>query len=255
MPVRKANAVWEGTLKEGQGKLSLGSGAFEGKYSFGSRFEENPGTNPEELIAAAHAGCFSMALNAALGRAGHQPKRIATTAKVHMEKVGEGFGLTLATALRCIICFRSNRRSVMATIKRNASAQWSGTGKEGKGAITTQSGVLSETPYSFARRFGEEKGTNPEELIAAAHAGCFTMALAFQLQGAGFTPTELATEAVVTLEQEGSGFKISKSALTLTANVPGIDRTKFEELARAAEKNCPVSKVLNATITLNATLE
>ncbi|HEX3131831.1 MAG TPA: OsmC family protein [Thermoanaerobaculia bacterium] len=94
MPVRKANAVWEGTLKEGQGKLSLGSGAFEGKYSFGSRFEENPGTNPEELIAGAHAGCFSMALNAALGRAGHQPKRISTTAKVHIEKVGEGFGIT-----------------------------------------------------------------------------------------------------------------------------------------------------------------
>lgn len=94
MPVRKANAVWEGTLKEGQGKVALGSGAFEGKYSFGSRFEENPGTNPEELIAAAHAGCFSMALNAGLGRGGHQAKRVATTAKVHLEKVGEGFGIT-----------------------------------------------------------------------------------------------------------------------------------------------------------------
>ena len=142
----------------------------------------------------------------------------------------------------------------MATIKRNASAQWSGSGKEGKGAITTQSGVLSDTPYSFTRRFGEEKGTNPEELIAAAHAGCFTMALAFQLQGAGFTPTELATEAAVSLDKDGDGFKISRSHLTLRANVPGIDRAKFEELARTAEKNCPVSKLFKAEITLDWTL-
>jgi len=138
---------------------------------------------------------------------------------------------------------------------RKARAVWRGTGKDGKGELTTDSGVLSSTPYSFKTRFESEKGTNPEELIAAAHAGCFTMALAFQLQGAGFTPTELATEAVVSLEQEGSGFAIKKSALTLNAKVPNIDRAKFEELARAAEKNCPVSKVLNATITLDATLE
>jgi lipoyl-dependent peroxiredoxin len=94
MPVRKANAVWEGNLKEGQGKVALGSGAFEGPYSFGSRFEEAKGTNPEELIGAAHAGCFSMALTAALSRAGHNPKRVATSAKVHLEKVGEGFKIT-----------------------------------------------------------------------------------------------------------------------------------------------------------------
>jgi lipoyl-dependent peroxiredoxin len=94
MPVRKANAVWEGTIKEGQGRVSLGSGAFEGRYSFGSRFEEASGTNPEELIGAAHAGCFSMALSGALSRAGHTPTRIATTAKVHIEKVGEGFKIT-----------------------------------------------------------------------------------------------------------------------------------------------------------------
>jgi osmotically inducible protein OsmC len=137
---------------------------------------------------------------------------------------------------------------------RKATAVWQGTGKDGKGQLTTDSGVLSGTPYSFKTRFENERGTNPEELIAAAHAGCFTMALAFQLQGAGITPTELSTEAAVTLEQEGSGFKISKSALTLKANVPGIDRAKFEELARAAEKNCPVSKVLNAEITMNFTL-
>src|SRR5206468_7113974 len=91
-----------------------------------------------------------------------------------------------------------------------------------------------------------------EELIAAAHAGCFTMALAFQLQGAGFTPTELATEAAVSLEKEGQGFRISKSALTLRAQVPGIERDKFEELARTAEKTCPVSKVLNAEITMSS---
>lgn len=94
MPVRKANAVWEGTIKEGQGRIALGSGAFEGRYSFGSRFEEASGTNPEELIGAAHAGCFSMALSGALSRAGHTPTRIATTAKVHIEKVGEGFKIT-----------------------------------------------------------------------------------------------------------------------------------------------------------------
>ncbi|HEX3530006.1 MAG TPA: OsmC family protein [Thermoanaerobaculia bacterium] len=94
MPVRKANAVWEGNLKEGHGKVALGSGAFEGPYSFGSRFEEAKGTNPEELIGAAHAGCFSMALTAGLGRSGHNPERVATSAKVHLEKVGEGFKIT-----------------------------------------------------------------------------------------------------------------------------------------------------------------
>jgi lipoyl-dependent peroxiredoxin len=94
MPVRKADAVWEGDIRGGNGKVSLGSGAFEGRYSFGSRFEEAAGTNPEELIGAAHAGCFSMALSGGLGRGGHTPKRIATTAKVHIEKVGEGFSIT-----------------------------------------------------------------------------------------------------------------------------------------------------------------
>jgi lipoyl-dependent peroxiredoxin len=139
-------------------------------------------------------------------------------------------------------------------MNRKARAVWQGTGKDGTGQLTSDSGVLSSTPYSFKTRFENEKGTNPEELIAAAHAGCFTMALAFQLQNAGFTPTELATEAVVSVEQQGGGFTITKSALTLNANVPGIDRVKFEELARAAEKNCPVSKVLNADITMDFTL-
>lgn len=139
-------------------------------------------------------------------------------------------------------------------MNRKAKAVWHGTGKDGTGHLTTDSGILSSTPYSFKTRFENEKGTNPEELIAAAHAGCFTMALAFQLQAAGFTPTKLATEAVVSLDKDGDGFKISKSALTLQAQVPGIDRNAFETLARTAEKNCPISKVLNAPITLDFTL-
>jgi osmotically inducible protein OsmC len=138
---------------------------------------------------------------------------------------------------------------------RKARAVWQGTGKDGTGHLTVDSGILSRTPYTYKTRFESEPGTNPEELIAAAHAGCFSMALAFQLQGAGFTPTELATEAAVSLVQEGSGFTIDKSALTLRAKVPGIERQKFEELARAAEKNCPVSKVLKAEITMDFTLE
>ena len=137
---------------------------------------------------------------------------------------------------------------------RKAKAVWRGTGRAGDGDITTESGVMSQTPYSFKTRFENEKGTNPEELIAAAHAGCFTMALAFGLQAAGITPTELATEAAVSLEPEGKGFRISRSALTLRAKVPGLDEAKFVEFAKDAEKNCPVSKVLNAEITLDAKL-
>jgi lipoyl-dependent peroxiredoxin len=137
---------------------------------------------------------------------------------------------------------------------RKAKAVWHGTGRDGSGALSSDSGILSDTPYSFRTRFENEKGTNPEELIAAAHAGCFTMALAFGMQMAGITPTELATEAAVTLEPEGQGFKISKSALTLRAKVPNLDEAKFLQLAKDAEKNCPVSKVLNAEITLDAKL-
>ncbi len=114
--------------------------------------------------------------------------------------------------------------------------------------------MLAEIPYSFRTRFENQKGTNPEELIAAAHAGCFTMALAFQLQGAGFTPTELDTEAAVTLEPEGQGSRISRSALTLRAQVPNLDEAAFMRMAGDAEKNCPASKVLNAAITLDAKL-
>ena len=137
---------------------------------------------------------------------------------------------------------------------RKAKAVWQGTGKDGTGHLTADSGVLANTPYSFKTRFENEKGTNPEELIAAAHAGCFTMALAFGLQAAGFTPTELSTEAAVSLDKDGAGFKISKSALTLRGKVPNLDEAGFAKFAGEAEKNCPVSKVLNATITLDAKL-
>ena len=138
---------------------------------------------------------------------------------------------------------------------RKGRARWQGAGRDGTGALSTDSGVLNETPYSFRTRFESQPGTNPEELIAAAHAGCFTMALAFQLQAAGFTATELSTEAAVSLDQDGAGFTITKSALTLHAKIPGIDQAKFDELAHAAELNCPVSKLMKAQITLEATLE
>jgi len=139
----------------------------------------------------------------------------------------------------------------MAGITRTARAEWQGTGKEGKGTLTTQSGVLSASPYGFNTRFGDQKGTNPEELLAASHAGCFSMALAFALTGAGFTPTRLATSAAVTIEPEGAGFKISKSALKLEATVPNISRDQFQKLAEGAKAGCPVSKVLNAEVTLD----
>lgn len=137
---------------------------------------------------------------------------------------------------------------------RNATAVWIGTGRAGYGDLSTESGVLDRTPYSFRTRFETEKGTNPEELIAAAHAGCFTMALAFQLQGAGYTPTELRTVAAVSLEPEGAGFRITRSALTLRATVPNLTQVTFEQLAKDSELNCPVSKLLKAEITLDAKL-
>jgi len=140
---------------------------------------------------------------------------------------------------------------------RTASAVWNGSGKEGKGALTTQSGVLSGQPYSFTTRFANEDGqagTNPEELIAAAHAGCFTMALSFQLAGEGHTAEELRTEASLTLEKQGEGFTITRIALRLTGRVPGISADDFQRLATVAKEICPVSKVLNAELTLEATL-
>jgi osmotically inducible protein OsmC len=137
---------------------------------------------------------------------------------------------------------------------RKASAAWRGTGRAGGGKLSTESGVLVETPYSFRTRFENEKGTNPEELVAAAHAGCFSMTVAFVMEAAGFTPTELNVEAAVTIDPEDQGFRISHSALTLRAKIPGLDKVAFVQMVSEAKKNCPVSKVLNAAITLDAKL-
>jgi len=140
-------------------------------------------------------------------------------------------------------------------MKRTASAVWSGDLKQGKGTITSASGVLKETPYSFHTRFEQGAGTNPEELIAAAHAGCFTMATSAALGKAGFTPERLSTEAALTLEQVEGNWTITTIQLTLKGKVPGIDQQKFQQIAGDAKANCPVSRVLNAKITLEATLE
>jgi len=135
-------------------------------------------------------------------------------------------------------------------MKRNATAVWLGTGKEGKGSLTTQSNVLSNTQYSYKSRFEEGTGTNPEELVAAAHAGCFSMKLSFNVDAAGFKAERLETKCDITLEN-GS---ITNSHLTLIAKIDGIDKAKFDELVADAEKNCPISKLLNAKITVSATL-
>lgn len=135
-------------------------------------------------------------------------------------------------------------------MKRRATAVWNGTGKDGKGHLSTQSTVLNKTQYSFGSRFEEGVGTNPEELIGAAHAGCFTMKLAFNLQAAGFTANELQTDAEIVFE-DGT---IVASNLTLKASVDGIDNAKFDELVKDAEANCPISKLLNTKISVNYTL-
>ena len=137
---------------------------------------------------------------------------------------------------------------------RSASAVWHGSLKEGKGTISTQSGTLKETQYGFNSRFAEGVGTNPEELIAAAHAGCFTMALSFALNNAGFTAEAIDTEAAVTLEKVSDAWTITAIHLTTRAQVPSIDAAKFAEIAGGAKANCPVSRVLNATITMDAKL-
>ena len=134
------------------------------------------------------------------------------------------------------------------------TAKWQGGLKDGKGAISTKSGALSEYPYGFASRFEGKPGTNPEELIGAAHAGCFTMALSLILEQAGFKAEEMNTKAEISLVKQGDGFAITKSQLTLRAKIPGIDAAKFQELTGMAEKGCPVSKVLNCEISLDAAL-
>jgi osmotically inducible protein OsmC len=140
-------------------------------------------------------------------------------------------------------------------MERTASAVWNGSLKEGKGTITTQSGVLSDAPYSFVTRFENGKGTNPEELVAAAHAGCFTMALSAQLGTMNFTPQSLRTSAKLTLEKLDAGWTISKIHLDVSARVPGISASAFESAAASAKANCPVSRLLKAEITMDAHLE
>jgi len=140
-------------------------------------------------------------------------------------------------------------------MKRNATAVWQGGLKDGKGTLSTQSGVLDKTQYAFGTRFEDGVGTNPEELIAAAHAGCFTMALSGQLGAAGLTAESLETTCTVTLEKVGEGFEVTKSHLTLVAKIPGADQAAFDTAAKNAKTGCPISKLLKAEITLDATLE
>lgn len=140
-------------------------------------------------------------------------------------------------------------------MQRTATAQWNGDLKSGKGQISTESGVMDKTPYSFQTRFESQKGTNPEELIAAAHAGCFTMALAHELAGANMPPEQLETSARVSLDKAGEGWAIGAVHLVTRAKVPGAEQAAFQSLAEKAKTNCPVSKLLNAKITLEAMLD
>ena len=140
-------------------------------------------------------------------------------------------------------------------MQRKASAAWRGGLKDGKGTISTESGVLNQTQYSFGTRFENGPGTNPEELIAAAHAGCFTMALSAQLGNAGLTPESLETTAAVTMEKLEAGWTVTAVHLDLVARVPGADQAAFQKATDAAKTGCPISRLLNATITLDAKLE
>jgi osmotically inducible protein OsmC len=139
-------------------------------------------------------------------------------------------------------------------MKQKASAVWKGSLKEGSGTLTTGSGALAEKPYSFRTRFEGEPGTNPEELVAAAHAGCFSMAFSMILGLAGFTPEKIETTATVTLEKVGDGFAVTASHLDVTASIPGADEAAFQDAAAKAKAGCPISKLLNATITMDARL-
>lgn len=137
---------------------------------------------------------------------------------------------------------------------RKASAVWNGNLKDGKGTVTTESGALAQTPYSFRSRFETGTGTNPEELIAAGHAACFTMALDNQLTTAGLTPDKIATSAALTLEMVGKSWTVTKIHLDVTARVPGANNETFQKLAADAKANCPISRLLKAEITMNAAL-
>jgi osmotically inducible protein OsmC len=139
-------------------------------------------------------------------------------------------------------------------MKRSASAVWKGGLKDGRGTVSTDSGVLTGTPYNFSMRFENEKGTNPEELIAAAHAACFSMALSLILGEAGMKADSIDTKATVTLEQVGGGFSVTSSHLDTKVKIPNADKAAFEKAVEAAKTGCPISKLLNATITMNAAL-
>ena len=140
-------------------------------------------------------------------------------------------------------------------MQRKASARWQGTTQEGSGTLSVQSGTLKDVPYSFKARFGDGKGTNPEELLAAAHAGCFTMALSAELGKAGLAPTLLRTSCAITLDNVEGGWGITESHLEVTAKVPGASAEAFQKAAQAAETGCPVSKLFKTKITLDAKLE
>jgi lipoyl-dependent peroxiredoxin len=140
-------------------------------------------------------------------------------------------------------------------MQRKGSAVWNGGLKDGKGTVSTASGILNNAPYSFVTRFENEKGTNPEELIGAAHAGCFSMALSAQLNNAGLKPERIATEATVTLEKLESGFAVTTVHLQVSAKVPGASQDQFNTAANNAKAGCPISKLLNAKITMDAKLE
>ena len=139
-------------------------------------------------------------------------------------------------------------------MKKTGSAEWEGSVREGSGTITTESGVLDSSPYGFNTRFEDGPGTNPEELIGAAHAGCFSMAFSMLLGQEGFTPARIATTAQVSLEKQADGFAITAVHLDVQAHIPGIDEAKFTEIANKAKAGCPVSKLLNAEITMEAYL-
>ncbi len=140
-------------------------------------------------------------------------------------------------------------------MQRTASAHWSGGLKDGKGTLSSPSGVLQNTPYSFATRFESQPGTNPEELIAAAHAGCFSMALSAQLGNAGMTAQSIDTTATVTLEKQDAGFTVTSSHLQVKVKIPGADKDKFDAAAKSAKEGCPISRLLNAKITMDTQLE
>ena len=292
---RNADIVWDGGLKDGKGTITTQSKALDHlPYSYETRFEGGDGVSPEELIASAHASCFTMAVASGLGEKGITPEEIRTTAAVTMQDLK----LTTSALTTTVVApgadeatvrgGRPGRREELSDLEgarlprhhpgphrpglnvrsgsppprrgryahtsmvRNANAVWNGGLKEGKGTISTQSGGLKDTPYSFNTRFENGIGVNPEELIAAAHASCFSMALGAQLGERGITPEAIRTQAAVTMEN----LVLTESALTTTVVAPGADEAKVREAAEAAKVGCPISKALSSLdITLDLTVQ